>query len=113
VSTGPNVAPGSDGPYYVVFDVEIRDVPRYLEYMEKVRPALEAAGGRYLARGGAFTVYEGDWEPSRVVLLEFPSQAAWESFYQGPEYAGIKPIRDETSSGNMIGVEGLPTAGTS
>jgi uncharacterized protein (DUF1330 family) len=46
-----------------------------------------------------------------VVLLEFPSQAAWESFYRGPEYHGIKPIRDEVSSGNMVGVEGMPTAG--
>ena len=40
----------------LIFDVQIRDVPRYLTYMEKVRPALEAAGGRYLARGGAYTV---------------------------------------------------------
>jgi hypothetical protein len=28
------------------------------------------------------------------------------SFYHGPAYAGIKTIRDETSSGRMVGVEG-------
>jgi uncharacterized protein (DUF1330 family) len=64
-----------------VLDVEIRDVGRYMTYMEKVRPALEAAGGRYLARGGALKIYEGDWDPPRLVLLEFASQDAWESFY--------------------------------
>jgi hypothetical protein len=63
--TDPHLAPGSDGPYYVIVDVDIRDVPRYLTYMEKVRPALEAAGGRYLARGGAFTTYEGSRRRAR------------------------------------------------
>ena len=97
------------GLYYVILDVAIRDVERYLTYMSRVTPALEAAGGRYLVRGGTLTVYEGDWQPPRVVLMEFPSQQAWESFYYGAEYEGIKPIRDEVSTGRMIGVEGLAT----
>lgn len=108
MSTDPHLAPGSDGPYYVIVDVDIRDVPRYLTYMERVRPALEAAGGRYLARGGAHAVYEGNWEPARLVLIEFPSQQAWESFYDGSAYGAIKTIRDETSTANMVGVEGMP-----
>ena len=58
---------------YLIFDVEIHDMARYQEFMAGVKPALEAAGARYLARGGAHTVYEGDWEPRRIVLLEFPS----------------------------------------
>jgi uncharacterized protein (DUF1330 family) len=56
-----------------MIDVEIRDMARYQEFMAGVKPALEAAGARYLARGGAHTVYEGDWEPRRLVLIEFPS----------------------------------------
>jgi uncharacterized protein (DUF1330 family) len=95
------------GPYYVIVDVAIRDVKRYLTYMQQVVPALEAAGGRYLARGGELTIYEGDWHPPRIVLLEFPSQQAWESFYYGAEYEKIKPVRDEVSTAQMIGVEGL------
>jgi uncharacterized protein (DUF1330 family) len=95
------------GPYYVVVDVAIRGVDRYLTYMAQVAPVIEAAGGRYRARGGAFTTYEGDWRPSRIVLLEFPSRTAWESFYYGEEYEAIKPLRDEVSTAQMIGVEGL------
>ena len=95
-------------PYFVILDVAIRDVERYLTYMDRVTPALEAAGGRYLARGGALTTYEGDWHPPRIVLIEFPSQAAFESFYYGAAYEGIRQIRDEVSTGRMIGVEGLP-----
>ena len=65
-----------EGMPYVIFDVEIKDAARYQEFMSGVKPALEAAGARYLARGGAHKVYEGDWEPRRIVLLEFPSVAA-------------------------------------
>ncbi len=92
---------------YVIFDVEIRDAVRYQDFMQQVKPALEAAGARYLARGGAFKVHEGDWQPRRMVMLEFPSVAAWEAFYNGPVYQGLKSVRDECSSARLVCVEGL------
>ena len=92
---------------FVIFDVEIRDPERYQDFMRQVKPAIEAAGAKYLARGGAHKVYEGDWSPRRIVLLEFPSVAAWESFYNGPTYQGLKAIRDECSSARLVSVEGL------
>lgn len=92
---------------YVVFDVDIRDMSRYQDFMKQVKPALEAAGARYLARGGAHKVYEGDWTPRRIVILEFPSVGAWEQFYEGPVYQGLKSIRDECSSARLVSVEGL------
>ena len=54
---------------YVIFDVDISDPGRYQEFMTGVKPALELAGAKYLARGGAHKVYEGDWEPRRIVIL--------------------------------------------
>ena len=92
---------------YVIFDVDIRDLNRYQDFMKQVKPALEAAGGRYLARGRAHKVYEGDWIPRRIVLLEFPSVAAIESFYYGPVYQKPKSVRDECSSARLVSVEGL------
>lgn len=92
---------------YVIFDVEISDPTRYQEFMAGVKPALEQAGARYLARGGAHKVYEGDWEPRRIVLLEFPSVAHWEAFYNGPTYQSLKSIRDECSTARLVSVVGL------
>jgi uncharacterized protein (DUF1330 family) len=92
---------------YVVFDVDIRDAARYQDFMKAVKPALEAAGARYLARGGAHSVHEGDWIPRRIVLLEFPSLQAWESFYHGPVYQGLKAVRDSCSSARLVSVEGI------
>ena len=94
-------------PAYVIFDVEIRDPARYQEFMTAVKPALEKAGAKYLARGGGHKVYEGDWQPRRIVLLEFPSVAAWETFYNGATYQGLKGIRDACSSARLVSVEGL------
>jgi uncharacterized protein (DUF1330 family) len=92
---------------YVFFDVEVRDPARYKEFMDGVKPAVEAAGGKYLARGGAAKVYEGDWSPRRIVLLKFPSVAAFEAFYYGPTYQGLKAVRDACSSARLVSVEGL------
>jgi uncharacterized protein (DUF1330 family) len=91
---------------YVIFDVDIHDVGRYQVFMEQVKPALEQTGGRYLTRGGPHRVWEGDWTPRRIVVLEFPSQAAWESFYGGPVYQGLKSIRDACSSARLVSVAG-------
>jgi len=93
---------------YAVFDVEIRDHDRYRDFMSAVKPALAAAGARHLARGGDHKIYEGDWKPRRIVILEFPSNAAWEQFYNGPVYQGLKSIRDECSSAPLVSVEGIP-----
>lgn len=93
---------------YVIFDVAIHDMARYQEFMAGVKPAIEAAGAKYLARGGAHTVYEGDWAPRRIVLLEFPSIAAFEAFYNGAVYQGLRQVRDGCSSARLVAVEGLP-----
>lgn len=92
---------------YVIFNVDIRDPKQYQEFMLGVKPALEAAGAKYLARGGTHKVYEGDWEPRRIVLLEFPSVAAWELFYNDATYQSLKSIKDACSSARLVGVEGL------
>jgi uncharacterized protein (DUF1330 family) len=92
---------------YVIFDVQILDPIRYQEYRDLLWRAVDAAGGKYLARDGALKVYEGDWTPRDIVMLEFPSVAAWEAFYYGPTYQGLKAIHDACSSARLISVEGL------
>jgi uncharacterized protein (DUF1330 family) len=95
---------------YVIFDVEIRDAAAYQAFMAGVKPALAAAGARYLTRGGTHHVHEGDWLPRRIVILEFPSLAAWEAFYHGPVYQGLKSVRDACSSARLVSVEGTDQA---
>lgn len=92
---------------YVILDVDISDSDRYREFMTGVKLALEAAGAKNLARGGAHKVYEGDWKARRTVLLEFPSLEAWEAFYKGATYRALKSVGDACSSARLVGVEEL------
>jgi uncharacterized protein (DUF1330 family) len=93
--------------HYAIFDVTITDPGKYKEYMLMVKPVIEAAGGRYLVRGGAHKVHEGDWNPTRLVVFEFPSEAAMLSFYESPEYRGLKAMRESCSRANLVSVEGV------
>ena len=88
-------------------DADVALLGRLRKLIREVKPAIESAGARYLARGGPHKVHEGDWSPRRIVLIEFPSVQAWESFYNGPVYQGLKAVRDECSSARLVCVEGL------
>lgn len=93
---------------YVIFDVKIFDISRYQDFMGMVKPLIEANGGTYLARGGLHKVLEGDWNPDRLVIFEFPSMDAAETFYYSEEYQDdTKVIRDECSTAKVVLVEGL------
>jgi uncharacterized protein (DUF1330 family) len=92
---------------YAIFDVDVHDMERYREFMVRVKPAIEAAGGKYLVRAGEHRVYEGDWVPRRLVMFEFESVAAFEGFYNGPVYLDLKPLRDACSSARLVAVEGI------
>jgi len=91
---------------YVIMDVEIFDIGQYMQFMQRVRPLIEQWGGRYLARGGEFRVYEGDYEPRRLVVLEFPSLDEWDQFYLSDEYQTLKPLRDQCSHSRLVAVNG-------
>ena len=91
---------------YAILDIEIHDIEPYMRYMACVKPLIEQFGGRYLVRGGEFEVIEGDCQPARLVLLEFPDWDAIEAFYQSAGYRALKQLRESCSNTNMIAVQG-------
>jgi uncharacterized protein (DUF1330 family) len=52
-------------------------------------------------------VLEGDWQPRRVVILEFPDVARLKAWYHSPEYRPLIEIRKRTSITDMVIVEGI------
>ena len=57
---------------YVLADITILDPDLYEDYRRQVPALIEKYGGRYLVRGGASEVLEGEWQPNRLIVLEFP-----------------------------------------
>ncbi|MFK0692542.1 DUF1330 domain-containing protein [Mesorhizobium sp. IMUNJ 23033] len=95
---------------YLIADVDVTDAATFDEYKREV-PATEARhGGRYLARGGATRVLEGDWDPHRLVIVEFPDMAALTAWYDSPEYERLKEIRFRSARTRIIAIEGMPAA---
>jgi uncharacterized protein (DUF1330 family) len=92
---------------YVIANVTVKDPVRYEDYRRLVTPTLEKYGGRFIARGGSVEVLEGDWYPNRLVLVEFPSVAAARDWWNSPEYSEAKRIRQETSEGTLLILEGV------
>jgi uncharacterized protein (DUF1330 family) len=94
--------------YLVVDLTAIHDEQTYARYRSQVSPGLEAAGGRYLVRGGEVDVIEGDWRPGRLVIVRFESKEAARQWWASREYAPLKQLRQASASTNMVLVQGLP-----
>ena len=92
---------------YLFVNIEVRDTIAYAEYRNGVSPLIYKHGGEYLARGGAAEVIEGDWTPSRVVLLKFPDMAALQAFLNDPEYQPLKDLRQRAAETQMLALEGI------
>jgi uncharacterized protein (DUF1330 family) len=92
---------------YVVVDVNVEDPDRYAEYSKPVPESIAKYGGRFLVRGGACEALEGDWQPRRLVVIEFPSMDAALEWYHSDEYQELAKIRWSAATANFLAVEGV------
>jgi uncharacterized protein (DUF1330 family) len=93
---------------YVVVNITIHDPVRYEEYKRLAFPTVTTYGGRYVARGAPVDVREGEWIPSRLVILEFPNLERARAWWASPEYAPAKAIRQSCADTQLVITEGLP-----
>jgi uncharacterized protein (DUF1330 family) len=94
-------------PAYVIANVRAHDPGAYEQYRQMVPAIIEHFGGRYLARGGRSEVIEGDLEPGRVIVLEFPTYEDAQRWYASDEYAAARSIRQGGADGELIFVDGV------
>ena len=87
---------------YVIADIEVTDPDAYEDYKRLSTQAAELYGARFLVRGGAAERLEGDREPQRLVLLEFEDEGAARRWYDSPEYAEARAIRQEAASTRFL-----------
>ena len=95
-------------PAYILVDITINDPQTYERYKLLTPASIAAYHGRYLVRGGRTEVLEGDWEPSRLVILEFPGVEEAKAWWDSEEYAAAKALRQSCATTEMLLVEGFP-----
>lgn len=79
------------------------------EYQQKSAALIEKHGGKYLVKGPAAGIVEGDLLQGKVVILsEWPSADAANEFINGDEYQNnVKHLRDGTGNYHIAIFEGV------
>jgi uncharacterized protein (DUF1330 family) len=91
---------------YVIAEIDVHDPEQYEAYKATVPGSLEPYGGRFVVRGGDPETLEGEWQPKRIVVLEFESPERAREWYESEGYREPKALRQRTSTGSLILVSG-------
>lgn len=88
----------SEVPCYMIVIAELTDRQRFLDgYAREVPALVERCGGRYIVRGAGGQFLEGGWcEAPSALVSRWPSRAAALAFWNSPEYARLKGLREGT-----------------
>lgn len=93
-------------PAYIVADVDVHKPAQYEQYKRLSSLAISAFDAKILVRGGETRTLEGR-EPGRTVLLEFPSMARAQAFYDSWQYRRARNAREGAADMNMFIVKGV------
>jgi len=94
-------------PAYIVVDVTIHNAENYEGYKKLTPASLVPYNGKFIVRGGKTETLEGDWQPGRFVILEFPSVEKAKQWWSSEEYAPAKALRQANAETQMILVDGF------
>lgn len=92
---------------YVIYQADVTDPELYEQYKVAAAESIAGAGGRYLVRGGAVEVFEGDPPSGRTVVVEFPDTATAIAWYRGDRYTGARRLREGAAKARMYVVDGV------
>jgi uncharacterized protein (DUF1330 family) len=92
--------------YWVSAYWAIHDPEKLAAYSALAGPAIEAAGGRFLARGVAAYAFE-EGKTQRTVVIEFPSVEAAHAAHDSAGYQAALAALDGGVSRDLRIVEGL------
>ena len=96
----------------MVIDNTVFDQEVFAEFAPKIVEAVQAHGGRFLMRGGTTEVIEGDWNPDRVVMMEFDSFERAQAFVRSTDYTSLNDLRSRCMHSKVIVVEGYDGPGS-
>ena len=92
-------------PGYVIANVVWKDSESLAVYKRLMPSSVKKYGGRFLVRGGATEVLEGEWSPA-LVVIEFPTVEQARQWYNSEEYRPALEIRQRAADNELLIVEG-------
>ena len=94
-------------PAYLIANVDIKDAEKFRDYMKATPSVIKQFRGKFLVRGGDFEICEGNWNPKRLVLVEFESMQKAKEFYDSPEYKAIIDLHRSSAYTEWVFVDRL------
>ena len=91
---------------YIIADIQVSDPVAYDDYRPLAAASVARFGGRFIVRGGKVDLLEGEPQPERIVVIEFPDADTARRWYQSEEYQAALKIRQAASRGRVLLVEG-------
>lgn len=91
---------------YIIVEIDVHDPALYEEYKKLTPASLIPFHGKFIVRGGETLSLEGDWNPGRIVVLEFPSEKLARAWWHSGEYSAARAIRQRAAHTRMIMVSG-------
>ena len=93
-------------PAYIIAEIQVTDPVAYDEYRPLAAASVARLGGRFIVRGGKVDLLEGEPQPERIVVIEFPDRDTALRWYRSEEYQTALKIRQAASHGRVLLVEG-------
>jgi uncharacterized protein (DUF1330 family) len=91
---------------YVIAEVTVTDPQGFEDYRQMVPATVVQFGGKFVVRGGAIEKLEGNWEPKRLVIIEFESAERAKQWWASEEYREAKALRQRTAQTNLLVIQG-------
>lgn len=92
---------------YMIAEIEITDPEGYQAYAKLAIPSIQRFGGKILVAGETIENLEGDWQPKRLVIIEFASMEEAKRWYHSEEYTPLKHMRFKATNSRGGLVQGI------
>jgi uncharacterized protein (DUF1330 family) len=81
---------------WMIVSAKIKDREKFIGgYGTAAAKLVDQFGGRYIIRGPGAEMLEGEgWDGASVVVSEWPDKATARAFWNSPEYAEAKKLRE-------------------
>ena len=91
---------------YVVANIRVKDQEKFQQFSGMAGPVIKKYGGKVLARGPGADRLEVDVS-GVVMMIEFESKEAANTFYHSEEYQAAKAVREACSETDFMIIEGV------
>ena len=95
-------------PAYMIVTAKIADRDAFINgYGAAAAALVEKFGGKYVLRGPGAELLEGSFgDGASMVISQWPDKAAAKAFWNSPEYAQARKLREAIAECQVLLIEG-------